>query len=130
MLRRFKLYFFGVFLGLMLVYFFFRNRSFPPWLPQSVIIEKLQNNPMIYTKHANCRMDCRQISRTEVLQILKTGKINFKKSRVHEKPCPVYALEGTTDDGQTVRIVFAACDSTTKVVTAIDLTMTHNCDCK
>lgn len=135
--RRFKLYFLGVFLGLTLVYFFFKDRALPTWLPKSVILKKLQNNPLIYTKHANCRMNCRQISRTEVQQILETGKVVFNKSRVHDKPCPTYALEGVTDDGQTVRIVFAACDSTTKVVTAIDLTAvrqvlkrTSNCDCE
>ena len=67
-------------------------------------------------------MNCRHIDETEIEQILKTGEVNFKKSKVHDKPCPIYALEGLTDDGQMVRIVFAACDSTTKVITAIDLT--------
>lgn len=116
-------------MGLALVYFFFRNRDLPPLLPQTIILEKLQKNPLLYTKHASCRMDCRQISKTEVQKILTTGEINFKKSRVHDTPCPAYALEGVTDDGQTVRIIFAACDSTTKVVTAIDLTRVYNCDC-
>ena len=127
--RRLKLYFFGFSMGLLLVYFFFKDRSLPPWLPKSVILEKLQNNPLFYTKHANCRMNCRQISRTEVQQILETGNVVFNKSKVRDKPCPTYALEGVTDDGQTVRIIFAACDSTTKVVTAIDLKRTYNCDC-
>lgn len=116
-------------MGLIFVYFLFKNRDLPTWLPQSVILEKLQNNPLIYTKHANCRMNCRHIDKTEIEQILKTGKVNFKKSKVHDKPCPSYALEGITDDGQTVRIVFAACDSITKVVTAIDLKRKYNCDC-
>ena len=129
LLRRFKLFFIGVSLGLVLIFTLFRNR-YPTWLPQSVIIEKLQRNPLFYTNHAKCRMKCRNIDNSEVEYILKTGKVNFKKSKVRNKPCKTYALEGTTSDGQNVRIVFASCDSITKVVTAIDLGNKYDCDCK
>ena len=61
--------------------------------------------------------------------ILEEGDVNFSKSRVRDKPCPSYAIEGTTEDGQFVRIVFAKCDSITRVVTAIDLGVKHDCDC-
>ena len=61
--------------------------------------------------------------------ILEEGDVIFSKSRVRDKPCPSYAIEGTTEDGQFVRIVFAKCDSITRVVTAIDLGVKHDCDC-
>ena len=82
-----------------------------------------------YTAHARCRMQCRKIAQREVEEIMKNGKINYKKSDVNDKPCPTYALEGITSDGQRVRIVFAQCDHTTKVVTAIDLETDFECDC-
>ncbi len=82
-----------------------------------------------YTEHAKCRMQCRKISQAEVEQIMKEGKINYAKSNVNERPCPVYALEGITNDNQRVRIVFAQCDFKTKVVTSIDLNTEWECHC-
>lgn len=82
-----------------------------------------------YTRHANCRMECRKISKAEVAEIMEQGSINYSKSDVNAKPCPEYAIEGKTSDGQKVRIVFAQCDFKTKVVTVIDLGKDWSCDC-
>jgi len=82
-----------------------------------------------YTEHAKCRMKCRRISQEEVEQIMREGTINYKKSDVKAKPCPAYALEGRTKDGQRVRIVFGQCDYSTKVVTTIDLEKDWECHC-
>lgn len=82
-----------------------------------------------YTEHAKCRMKCRKITQAEVEEIMKEGKINYKKSDVNDRPCPTYALEGTTSDDQRVRIVFAQCDYKSKVVTVIDLETDWACDC-
>jgi len=82
-----------------------------------------------YTEHARCRMECRKISQSEVQEIMQDGKINYNKSDVDARPCPVYALEGITHDNQKVRIVFAQCDFKTKVVTCIDLNTEWECHC-
>ncbi len=82
-----------------------------------------------YTAHGKCRMQCRKISQAEVKEIMQRGKINYNKSDVKAKPCPEYALEGTTSDNQRVRIVFAQCDTKSKVVTVIDLNKEWTCDC-
>ncbi|WPQ62468.1 DUF4258 domain-containing protein [Chitinophaga sancti] len=84
---------------------------------------------LTYTKHARCRMDCRQITEREVAEILETGQINTEKSNPRDLPCPTYALEGYSDDGQHLRIVFAPCSGETKVVTCIDLDKEWQCDC-
>ena len=34
---------------------------------------------LIYTKHAKCRMDCRHIDESEVVEILDKGTINYDK---------------------------------------------------
>lgn len=82
-----------------------------------------------YTQHAKCRMQCRKISQAEVEEIMKDGTINYNKSDVNARPCPAYALEGTTDDNQRVRIVFGQCDLKTKVITCIDLGTDWECHC-
>ena len=82
-----------------------------------------------YTKHATCRMDCRQITAAEVQDIMQKGTINYRKSNVKAHPCPTYALEGYTSDNQHVRIVFGQCDKKTKVITCIDLDKEWQCHC-
>jgi len=83
-----------------------------------------------YTRHAKCRMGCRQISEEEVKEILKDGAINNDKTDPKDRPCPTYALEGyTRQDRQHVRIVFAQCETETRVVTCIDLDREFPCHC-
>jgi hypothetical protein len=82
-----------------------------------------------YSDHANCRMKCRHITQSEVQEIMKVGKINYKKSDLKNVRCPRYAIEGITSDQQRVRIVFAQCNEKTVVVTVIDLEKEWTCDC-
>ena len=94
------------------------------------IFADLQDDNLSYTKHARCRMDCRTISESEIQAVLKGGEINHRKSKPNDSPCPSYAIEGNTNDGQEVRIVFAMCDNSTKVITAIDLGKKYDCYCE
>ncbi len=95
-------------------------------------VRGMQRDPgsIVYTKHAKCRMDCRQITEDEVKQVLLEGKINYSKSEPNGKPDPKYALEGTSADGQQLRIVFAADEGKMVVVTAIDLGKEWPCACE
>lgn len=82
-----------------------------------------------YTKHARCRMDCRQISKEDIDEIMKKGIINFNKSDRFDRPCPTYALQGITSDGESIRVIFAQCNTETKVVTAYNLKQDFDCYC-
>ncbi len=84
---------------------------------------------LIFSKHAKCRMDCRNIDESEVREILKNGMINKKKIQ-HDKRGMTYPVEGMTHDKQQVRIVFAPKDDGLVVVTVIDLGTEWPCDCK
>ena len=92
-----------------------------------------RHHKLVYTKHARCRMVCRDISPEEVIDILANGTVNESKSKEENDEtngnCTSYALEGNTNDGQHVRIVYGACDKITKVITAIDLDVEHQCNC-
>jgi hypothetical protein len=55
-----------------------------------------RHQQIYYTKHAQCRMDCRQIDESEVKEILQDGEINYSKSDMKSKPCPKYAVEDYT----------------------------------
>lgn len=82
-----------------------------------------------YSNHAKCRMNCRHITQAEIKKIMQDGKINYSKSDLQNARCPRYAVEGTTDDNQDVRIIFAQCNENTTVVTVIDLEKDWTCDC-
>jgi hypothetical protein len=87
-------------------------------------------NNLVFSKHAKCRMDCRKIDESEVREILKSGKINYKKIQ-SDKRGKTYPVEGYTHDKQHVRIVFAPKgDDALVVVTVIDLETEWKCDCK
>lgn len=92
----------------------------------------IDRNPahIVYTKHARCRMNCRHIDESEVQEILREGHINYRKSDPAARPDPKYAFEGTTHDGQQVRIIFAPSQRGTVVITVIDLDGEWQCNCR
>lgn len=93
------------------------------------ILGGLRARPISYTRHGRCRMDCRSISEAEVEEMLLKGEVDPGRTRM-DGECPSYAVEGVTSDEQHVRIVYAACPTKTKVVTAIDLGRDWPCgDC-
>ena len=84
---------------------------------------------LVYTKHGRCRMDCRQISQNDINDIMRTGEINYAKTDVNDMPCPTYAVQGYSNDGQHLRVIFAQCKTKTKVVTCYDLEKDFECNC-
>ena len=84
---------------------------------------------LYYTKHALCRMDCRHISKEEINEIMEKGIINFNKSDRRDRPCPTFALQGETNGGEKLRVVFAQCNDETKVVTCYNLEEDFECHC-
>ena len=82
-----------------------------------------------YTQHARCRMDCRHISQNDISDIMRTGEINYAKTDVNDTPCATYAVQGYSNDGQHLRVIFAQCQTKTKVVTCYDLQKDFECNC-
>jgi hypothetical protein len=95
---------------------------------RNVAFDRTTTN-LYFTKHARCRMKCRQITQREVKDILANGKVNYSKSDLNDPQGPTYAVEGNTDDRQHVRIIFAPKQKHLSVVTVIDLDVEHQCDC-
>lgn len=93
--------------------------------------EAFDRNPtsIHYTKHALCRMDCREISKSDIKEILQRGIINFNKSNKFDKPCPTYAIQGETMDGEKIRVILAQCDKETRIITCYNLVEDFECDC-
>lgn len=107
----------------------------PPVLPGEVTTADPENfnrrvSRLIFSKHARCRMDCRNIDESEVKEILLKGTVNHKKIQ-RDKRGITWPVEGTTQDGQRVRIVFAPKgNDALVVVTVIDLGKEWSCNCQ
>ena len=84
---------------------------------------------LILTKHAKCRMECRDITEKEIKEILHDGDINYNKSDLNNERGTTYALEGYSHDKQHLRIIFAPEKDKLVVVTCIDLDKEWQCDC-
>jgi hypothetical protein len=84
---------------------------------------------LVLSKHAKCRMDCRDITEQEIKEILQKGNINYNKSELDDKRGPSYALEGFSHEQQHLRIIVAPKKKELVVVTCIDLDKEWQCDC-
>lgn len=84
---------------------------------------------VIYTKHAKCRMKCRDITVPEIEDIIQTGQLNMKKSGLGSQGDSTFALEGYSKDRQHIRVVVAPKHNTLTVITCIDLDEEWQCDC-
>jgi hypothetical protein len=91
------------------------------------VLARLARKPLRYTRHGRCRMACRHITEAEVEALLEDGHVAPDRTRT-DGECVSYAVEGRTDDGQEVRVVYADCDRETRVVTTIDLGEDWPCD--
>lgn len=81
-----------------------------------------------YSAHAKCRMDCRNIDKSEIKEILKEGRLNESKTRKSSKGIS-YAVEGWSHDEQHVRVVCSPHGNTLVIVTVIDLENDWSCNC-
>jgi len=84
-------------------------------------IAAMRTRPIAWSRHARCRMACRQVDEAEVRDALAHGELDPARSRHEPDRCPTHVLHHRSRDGQDLRVVFAACEQETVLVTVIDL---------
>jgi len=117
---------FTLFIVLALLFIFIYKRWHEPRLREAFDRHPAQ---VYYTKHALCRMDCRHISKEDINEIMENGIINLNKSNRFDRPCPTFALQGQTSDGEKLRIILAQCNKETRVITCYNLEEDFECHC-
>jgi len=85
-----------------------------------------------FTKHARCRMECRNITQKEVKEIVRKAEVNYNKSDLQASGGAKYALEGYTSKArQHIRVIVAPKQKHLSIVTVIDLDKDWECpSCK
>ena len=105
-----------------------------PDAPKNTMSERdlsYKGRPLVLTKHARCRMGCRELDPYEIQEVINLNNINERKSKpASGGRCESIAYEGRTRDGQMARIIVGNCEDDPIVITVIDLDNKYNCSCK
>jgi hypothetical protein len=84
--------------------------------------EAVEKGHLLYSNHANERMQQRKILKPDVERILISGYHEVRKDKFNfEMKSWDYAVRGKTIDGRRLRIIIAFVKPSILVITAIDL---------
>ena len=93
--RRFTLFGFGFFLGIVLLLFFLNGKDAScNYLPNARMLEILRNKHRVYAPEVKELMTSQQIDSTEIALFLSHGDIDFSKSKPRQEPCRYYWIDG------------------------------------
>ena len=82
-----------------------------------------------YSGRARCQMACRYVTEEEIAEIMQKGIINFNQSNRMARPCPVFALQGRTTKGKSLRVFFSQCPKKTTVIACYRPKQKDSCFC-
>lgn len=111
MKTRFTLYGIGFAIGIVIVFFFLGGKKAScNWLPNDRILNIIQQKKISISQEVREEMKSYSIDSLEIMKILKTGEIDFSKSRVKNDPCRNYWIE-SSDRKSGLIITVELCDS-------------------
>ena len=88
----------------------------------SVVRRCLDQGRYLDTRHAFQRQAQRDITRAEVIHVLRNGFHEKRKDRYEERFCSwSYAVRGKTPDKRELRVIVSFEEKTLLIITAIDL---------
>ena len=111
MKRRFALYGFGFAMGLVLVFFFLGGKKAScNWLPNDRILNIIRQKNIVLGEHIQKNINAQIIDSLDIMEVLKTGDVDFSKSRVKNEPCRMYIVQGTGQQDH-IKLSVELCDS-------------------
>jgi len=109
--RRFTLFGFGFFIGILLLLFFLNGKDAScNYFPNARMLEILRNKERSYDDKVLQMMQERQIDSLAIVRFLSEGDIDFSKSKPRQEPCRYYWIDGFIKD-QSAAIYVENCDS-------------------
>lgn len=132
MARRFSLFFFGVFLGSLFVYFTLikgRDRNFLGWLPSPRVITKLQMTLDTTSASYSCYVNCHKWDNKSFNEAMEAGKVDFDQSSTEGNP-KTYFIE-THYQGLDYFMAFSLYGDTLSTLNSIHvLQLEKDCGCE
>lgn len=128
--RRIKLFFIGMLLGTGAVILFFGDKLnlFTSWMPNDRVLLRLQQTELRMTEKARCLLDCYEISRNDIDELMQYGNVNFRKSKTGEKPLEYWVGYKNESLGEYL-LIFEAADSTSTIIEANIPQSSKDCEC-
>ena len=95
---RFTLFFFGILIGVIVLFFSFSFRKSPlsfNYLPNSRVISYIANNKLDISEKSHCKMICYNLDTMSIGHYISNSKVDFKKSKIRETEIKMYHLSFT-----------------------------------
>ncbi len=130
LLKRFRSYFIGFGLGLLMVMFIFRDKAnlFTSWLPENRVLIDLYQRDILTTPKTACQLKCLGKSVKEFKELLKDDtSVEFSKSSTQADP-KVYFLVQEIDK-KPIPVLVTILDSTA-MITEIRMPREVQCGCE
>lgn len=125
--QRLRYYMIGVGLGLLVTFFFFRNRGCG-WLPQNRVLDRLESSVILRTDSMACVLQrCNAISDEDVFHLLREGDVVFSEGRVDVYPKEYVVASNRKADGSPYKLRFALYDTTSLI---LGVENPASCTCK
>ena len=131
MLKRFRSYFIGFGLGILVVMFIFRDKAnlFTSWLPENRVLIDLYQKEITTNTLTECQLKCLGSDTAKFKEGLKDdSSVEFSLSKPQADP-KEYCLIQTVGGEQVTFMVSSSTDSTA-VINTIKLPANKSCDCK
>ena len=110
--RRFKLFGFGIFLGIIVSFFFFQSRLdvFTNWMPGNRVKLRLRSTYVGNSSEVNAMIKANQWPDTLAKTMMWNGEVILSESKTRTEP-KVYVLDYDLN-GRSIKASFVATDST------------------
>ncbi len=93
--RRFTLFGFGFFIGILLLLFFLNGKDAScNYFPNARMLEILRNKERLIAKEVIQTMNDQEIDSMTIVRFLSDGDIDFSKSKPRQEPCRYYWIDG------------------------------------
>ncbi len=109
--RRFTLFGFGFAIGIVLLLFFLNGKKAScNFLPNERVLNILKYKHRAYSDEVLQQLSTHKMDTTTIITLLNEGDVDFSKSKVHQKPCRFYWIDGKQQEKQ-ISIYVENCDS-------------------
>jgi len=106
-LKRIGYYLIGVSLGSIVVLFIWKGKDISfDYGPNARTLKSIRSKQILFSKITLNELNNTSVDSVRIKQILKSGKVNFSKSKPRIKPCAEYLVESDNID-----IYVRRCDS-------------------
>jgi hypothetical protein len=128
-LQRLKFYGIGFFLGILVVYAIFGNRSCTS--PGEIKMHELASQHYIISEKAQCKLNCLHKNEALIRLELRHFEVNYDASTPQKKPCGEYFVSPKEEfKGQyPYQIMILDCDTFTRI-DDIQITSAISCSCQ